>query len=150
LPCAGGGKRRRIGRRRRDPWQMEKFLPRLLVPERLDFDVLVPAKIACPRRAKQRCVDRMLRNFDRADLRFVPKQKSAILPKSPPWHSRKATTTSLLDWNQLGKPTTRQINQRSLSCRCYHAGLRALRSTVDPGLDQFPGGFLTSRSGFAA
>src|ERR1019366_3563164 len=27
---------------------------------------------------------------------------------------------------------------------------RALRSTVDPGLDQIPGGFLTSRSGFAA
>jgi hypothetical protein len=31
---------------------MEGFLPRLLVPERLDFDVLVPARIACPRRAK--------------------------------------------------------------------------------------------------
>jgi hypothetical protein len=92
----------------------------------------------------------MLWNFDRADFRFVPKQKSAILPKSPPWHSRKATTTSLLDWNQLGKPTTRQINQRSLFSRRYRAGLRALRSTVDPGLDQFPGGFLTSRSGFAA
>lgn len=25
---------------------MEGFLPRLLVPERLDFDVLVPARIA--------------------------------------------------------------------------------------------------------
>jgi hypothetical protein len=31
---------------------MEGFLPRLLVPERLDFDVLVPARIAYPRRAK--------------------------------------------------------------------------------------------------
>jgi hypothetical protein len=28
--------------------------------------------------------------------------------------------------------------------------LWALRSTVDPGLDQIPGGFLASRSGFAA
>jgi hypothetical protein len=52
--------------------------------------------------------------------------------------------------NQSGKRTTRQINQRSQFCRCDLTGLRALRSTVDPGLDQFPGGFLTSRSGFAA
>lgn len=33
---------------------MEGFLPRLLVPERLDFDVLVPARIACPRRGAKR------------------------------------------------------------------------------------------------
>jgi hypothetical protein len=86
------------------------------------------------------------------DFRFVPKQKSASLSQSPPWRAQTegGTTTSLLDCPKSGKPTTRQINQRSLFCRCDHAGLRALRSTVDPGLDQFPGGFLTSRSGFAA
>jgi hypothetical protein len=38
----------------------------------------------------------------------------------------------------------------SVIAHCCRAGLRALRSTDDPGLDQFPGGFLISRSGFAA
>jgi hypothetical protein len=70
-----------------------------------------------------------------------------VLCKSqlPPLARTDETTMSLLDCPKSGK--TRQIN---LLCRCDNAGLRALRSAVDPGLDQFPGGFLTSRSGFPA
>src|SRR5450755_423607 len=77
------------------------------------------------------------------DFRFAPIAIAALARTDERRHH-----DVLLDCPKSGKPTTRQINQRSLFCRYDH--LRALSSTIDPGLDQFPGGFLTSRSGFAA
>jgi hypothetical protein len=81
-------------------------------------------------------------NFDRARLPLCANRNRRLGA-----HRRKAAPRRLCSI-ALSQASLLRGNQ--LFCRCDHAGLRALRSAVDPGLDQFPGGFLTSRSGFAA
>src|ERR1700676_1553303 len=65
--------------------------------------------------------------------------------------SQKVTGLEGTDLPDISAARVHQIRKAvSVIAHCCRAGLRALRSTDDPGLDQFPSGFLISRRGFAA